>query len=372
MIVNRLIALDMPASTQFAIHVRNAWDAGDAVFPIDQRLPQASKNALVAQIKPSLVIDETGNIVKSSDSEPTENHDALVIATSGSTGTPKGVVHTHESIQALLNLSQARLNTDSSTHWLLCLPVSHVAGFSVLARSILFGNPISILPTFEEADVLAKVNAGATHVSLVPTTLRRVDPAIFEMILLGGAAAPPDLPSNVITTYGMTETFGGIAYNGEPLDGVEIRIRHELIEVHTPSLFRTYRSSEQPTLVDGWYPTGDSGRFNDNVLQVFGRLDDMIISGGENVWPNAVEKIVSRFPGIERVVISGIDDEQWGQRVVAWIVSSQAEPPTLEAVRQHVKQQLPSYCAPTELRIVPAIPTTSLGKVDIQTLRNMK
>ena len=372
MIVNRLIALDMPASTEFAIHVRNAWDAGDAVFPIDQRLPQAAKNALVAQIKPSLVIDETGNIVKSSDSEPTENHDALVIATSGSTGTPKGVVHTHESIQALLNLSQARLNTDSSTHWLLCLPVSHVAGFSVLARSILFGNPISILPTFEEAEVLAKVNAGATHVSLVPTTLRRVDPAIFEMILLGGAAAPPDLPSNVITTYGMTETFGGIAYNGEPLNGVEIRIRHELIEVHTPSLFRTYRSSEQPTLVDGWYPTGDSGRFNDNVLQVFGRLDDMIISGGENVWPHPVEKIISTIPGVDRVVVSGIHDEQWGQRVVAWIVSSQAEPPTLEDVRQHVKQQLPSYCAPTELRIVPAIPTTSLGKVDIQTLRNMK
>jgi O-succinylbenzoic acid--CoA ligase len=365
MIVNRLIALDMPASTEFVIHVRNAWDAGDAVFPIDQRLPQAAKNALVAHIKPSLVIDETGNIVNCSESEPIDDHDALVIATSGSTGTPKGVVHTHKSIQALLNMSQARLATDSSTHWLLCLPVSHVAGFSVLARSILFGNSISILPTF-------KVNSGATHVSLVPTMLRRIDPAMFDLILLGGAAAPADLPENVITTYGMTETFGGIAYNGEPLDGVEMRIKHDLIEVRTPSLFRTYRSSEKPTLVDGWYPTGDSGRFSGGVLQVFGRLDDMIISGGENVWPNAVEKIVSTFPGIERVVVSGIDDEQWGQRVVAWIVSSQAEPPTLEDVRQHVKQQLPSYCAPTELRIVPAIPTTSLGKVDIQTLRNMK
>ena len=372
MIVNRLIALDMPASTEFVIHVRNAWDAGDAVFPIDQRLPQAAKDSLIAQFKPSLVIDESGNTVNLSNFEPTNNNDALIIATSGSTGTPKGVVHTHDSIRALLNMSQARLNTNSSTHWLLCLPVSHVAGFSVLARSILFGNPISILPTFKEAEVIAKVNSGATHVSLVPTMLRRIDPAMFDLILLGGAAAPADLPENVITTYGMTETFGGIAYNGEPLDGVEMRIKHELIEVRTPSLFRTYRSSKNPTLVDGWYPTGDSGMFNDNALQVFGRLDDMIISGGENVWPSAVEKIVSTFPGIERVVVSGIDDEQWGQRVVAWIVSSQAEPPTLEDVRQHVKQQLPSYCAPTELRIVPAIPTTSLGKVDIQTLRNMK
>lgn len=372
MTVNRLVALDMPASIEFANHVRDAWDAGDAVFPIDQRLPQAAKDSLVAQMKPSVVIDGSGSIVHLSDSEPTEEHDALVIATSGSTGTPKGVVHTHESIRALLNMSQARLQTAASTHWLLCLPVSHVAGFSVLARSIMFGNPIRILPTFNETEVTTAVNAGATHVSLVPTTLRRVDPAIFDMILLGGAAAPPDLPANVITTYGMTETFGGIAYNGNPLDGVEMRIRHELIEVRTPSLFRTYRSSETPMLVDGWYPTGDSGRFNDNALQVFGRLDDMIITGGENVWPSAVEKIVSTLPGIERVVIGGIEDAQWGQRVVAWIVSSRAVAPTLEEVRQHVKQQLPSFCAPSELRVLSEFPITSLGKVDVLALRKLK
>lgn len=372
MIVNRLIALDMPASSQFANHVRMAWEAGDAVFPIDQRLPQTAKVSLIAQFKPSLVIDEFGNTVTLSNSEPVSNNDALIIATSGSTGTPKGVVHTHDSIRALLNMSQARLNTSSSTHWLMCLPVSHVAGFSVLARSIIFGNPISILPKFDETDVLAAVDAGATHVSLVPTTLGRIDPAIFELILLGGAAAPADLPSNVITTYGMTETFGGIAYNGQQLDGVDIRISAEQIEVRTPSLFRSYRCSEAPTTTDGWYRTGDSGQLTQSVLQVFGRTDDMIITGGENVWPHPVEKIISTIPGVDQVVVSGVHDEQWGQRVVAWIVSSGANAPKLEEVRQHVKQQLPSFCAPSELRIVQEIPTTSLGKIDIQTLRKMK
>jgi O-succinylbenzoic acid--CoA ligase len=371
MTVNRLVALDMPASVEFADHVRNAWDAGDAVFPIDQRLPQAAKDSLVEQFKPSVLIDRTGSVNNLPGSEPTEEGDALIIATSGSTGAPKGVVHTHESIRALLNMSQARLRTDSSTHWLLCLPVSHVAGFSVLARSIVFGNPISILPKFDEHEVLTAAKNGATHVSLVPTTLNRIDPAIFESILLGGAAAPPNLPANVVTTYGMTETFGGIVYNGIPLDGVEVRVVDEHIELQSPSLFRAYRGSNTQLSADGWYQTGDNGSFTNNVLQVFGRSDDMIITGGENVWPSAVEKVVSTIQGVERVVVSGVDDAQWGQRVVAWIISSNPIAPSLEEVRQHVKRQLPSFCAPSELRVVHEFPTTSLGKVDFQELKKL-
>jgi O-succinylbenzoic acid--CoA ligase len=187
--------------------------------------------------------------------------------------------------------------------------------------------------------------------------------------LLGGAAAPPNLPKNVITTYGMTETFGGIAYNASPLDGVEVRVRDEHIEVRTPSLFRAYRGANTSDLIDGWYHTGDNGNFTNNVLQVFGRLDDMIITGGENVWPGAVEKVISTISGIDRVVVSGINDAQWGQRVVAWIVSSNPVAPSLEDVRHHVKQHLPSFCAPSELRVVREIPTTSLGKVDMQALK---
>jgi acyl-CoA synthetase (AMP-forming)/AMP-acid ligase II len=90
------------------------------------------------------------------------------------------------------------------------------------------------------------------------------------------------------------------------------------------------------------------------------------------VWPNAVEKVIAAFPGVKQVVIGGIDDEHWGQRVVAWIVSSRDVGPTLENIREHVKTQLPTFCAPTELRVVKEIPMTSLGKVDIQKLRKLK
>lgn len=372
MTVNRLVALDMPASADFANHVRNAWESGDAVFPIDQRLPQFAKESLIKQFKPSVVIDETGNSVEIPNSEPTEHNDALVIATSGSTGAPKGVVHTHESIRALLDMSQLRLQTDSSTHWLLCLPVSHVAGFSILARSVLMGNPISILPKFDETQVMNAASAGATHVSLVPTAMQRIDPSVFNTILLGGAAAPPNLPDNVVTTYGMTETFGGIAYNGRPLDGVEVRVINESIELKSPSLFRVYRGQDTERPTGDWFETGDSGAFSNNQIRVFGRKDDMIITGGENVWPIAVEKVMATFPGVEQVVVDGIDDEQWGQRVVAWIVSSRDVAPTLECIRDHVKTQLPSFCAPTELRVVKEIPMTSIGKVDIQKLRQLR
>ena len=372
MTVNRLVALDMPASVDLANHVQKAWDSGDAVFPIDQRLPHSAKQSLITQFKPSVVIDEMGNSVELPNSEPTTHKDALVIATSGSTGAPKGVVHTHESIRALLNMSQSRLQTDSSTHWLLCLPVSHVAGFSILARSILLGNPISILSKFNENEVLNAARAGATHVSLVPTTLQRIDPSVFNTILLGGAAAPPNLPNNVVTTYGMTETFGGIAYNGRPLDGVEVRTVNESIELKSPSLFRTYRGQDAERPTGDWYETGDSGAFSNNQIRVFGRKDDMIITGGENVWPLAVEKFVATLPGVEQVVVGGIEDEQWGQRVVAWIVSSSDVAPTLENIREHVKTQLPSFCAPSELRVVKEIPMTSLGKVDHQALKNLK
>jgi O-succinylbenzoic acid--CoA ligase len=169
----------------------------------------------------------------------------------------------------------------------------------------------------------------------------------------------------------MTETFGGISYNGSPLDGVEVRVVDGQIEVQTPSLFRAYRGSDTRQAKEGWYQTGDNGIFTDNELRVFGRSDDMIITGGENVWPSAVEKVVSTIPGIARVVVSGIADAQWGQRVVAWISSSNAIAPSLEEVRQHVKQQLPSFCAPSELRVVHEFPTTTLGKVDIQELKKL-
>ena len=369
MTVHRLIALDMPASNDMIRHVRSAWDQGDAVLPIDQRLPERAKRDLVSMMRPSQIIGPDGNVIQRSDGAPVEDGDALIISTSGSTGTPKGVIHTHGSIEALLAMSEARLNTDGSTHWLLCLPVSHVAGFSILARAIKQGNPITIHPSFDASRINEAVRSGATHVSLVPTALTRIDASLFDKILLGGATAPAHLPANVTTTYGMTETFGGVVYDGRPLDGVSIESIEQEIVLKSPSLFRGYRFSDVAVSADGWFHTHDSGSVDDGVVKIYGRTDDMINTGGENVWPADVERVLSLLDGATEVVVRGIPDATWGERVVAWITSSNGTVFSLEDVRDHVKKHLPAFCAPAEVRMLNEIPKTSLGKVDVAALK---
>jgi O-succinylbenzoic acid--CoA ligase len=371
MTVHRLIALDMPASNGMIRHVLSAWDKGDAVLPIDQRLPERAKRDLVSMLRPSQIIGPDGNVIQRSDGAPVEDGDALIISTSGSTGRPKGVIHTHQSIETLLAMSQARLNTDASTHWLLCLPVSHVAGFSILARAVKHGNPITIHPSFDASRIIEAVRSGATHVSLVPTALTRIDASLFDKILLGGATAPAHLPANVTTTYGMTETFGGVVYNGRPLDGVVVEsIEHEIV-LKSPSLFRGYRLSDATVSTDGWFHTHDSGSVDDGVVKIYGRTDDMINTGGENVWPADVERVIALLNGITEVVVRGLPDATWGERVVAWITSSDGTMFYRDDIRDHVKKHLPAFCAPAEVRMINEIPKTSLGKVDIAALRQI-
>ncbi len=205
--------------------------------------------------------------------------------------------------------------------------------------------------------------AGATLVSLVATALQRVDPARFRTIVLGGSAPPPDLPPNVVTTYGMTETGSGVVYDGHPLDGVDVRIDGDgEISVRGPMLLRAYRDGTVP-LQHGWFATGDLGRWDaDGRLLVEGRRSDLIISGGENVWPEPVESVLRRHPGVADVAIAGEPDPEWGQAVTAYVVAA-GDPPTLDELRDAVKQELAPHCAPRRLVIVTAIPRTALGKI---------
>ena len=167
------------------------------------------------------VVDDSGTTVTLEDGRPVEPGDALVVATSGSTGIPKGVVLTHAAVHASAVASSARLGVTQDDHWLACLPVAHVGGLAVVTRAMVMGTSLTVLPGFDPAAVMA---VGASHVSLVATALRRIDPAAFRLIVLGGAAPPSSLPPNVVTTYGMTETGSGVVYDGRPLDGVEVRI----------------------------------------------------------------------------------------------------------------------------------------------------
>ena len=243
-VMARLIALDMPSSATFVDLVQRAWSNGDAVLPIDQRLRPAGKKMLLDTMAPSEIIDASFAVSSLPNGRPMQDGDALVIASSGSTGSPKGIVHTHSSILAGAQASASRLQLTSDDHWLVCIPVSHVGGFSVIARALHTGAALTLLPAFDVAAVQEAAKNGSTHTSLVSTALSRIDPSLFRTILLGGSSAPANLPSNVITTYGMTETGGGVVYNGQPLDDVEIKIVDGEIFLRCPMLMRAYRDDQ--------------------------------------------------------------------------------------------------------------------------------
>jgi O-succinylbenzoic acid--CoA ligase len=204
---------------------------------------------------------------------------------------------------------------------------------------------------------------------LVPTALRRIDATLFRRVVLGGSRPPDELPANVVTTYGLTETGSGVVYDGYPLDGVEIRVDTKgEIHVRCPMLMRCYRDGSSP-IVGGWFATGDLGDLLDGRLVVHGRRGDMIISGGENVWPASVEDVLRLHPRIAEVAVGGVTDVEWGQRVVAWIVPTDASsPPTLASIRSFTAESLPMYMTPKEIRLVDSLPTTSSGKVRRQDL----
>ena len=293
-----------------------------------------------------------------------ESGDALVIATSGATGTPKGVVLTHDAVRASAVATSARLGITHNDKWLACLPLAHIGGLAVITRAIQLDVPLVVHDGFNTEQVQAAARDGATAVSLVATALQRVDPTLFRVIVLGGSRPPAERPANVHTTYGMTETGSGVVYDGMPLEGVEVAFAPSgEILLRCPMLLRCYRDGSTPVDADGWLHTGDLGTLlDDGRLHVAGRADDLIISGGENIWPEVVENAIASHAAVRDIAIVGVPDSEWGQRVVAWIVPN-AEPPTLAEIRAHILEAMPAFCVPKELHIVDALPRTALGKL---------
>ncbi len=355
----RLVALDMPGGPAFVDALQRVWDRGDTALPVDQRLPPRAMTVLLDAMRPSSIIEASGDEKMLDGGRSTEVGDALVVATSGTTGAPKGVVLTHEAVAASAVASSARLDTVAGDHWLACLPLSHVGGLSVVTRALHTGTALTVLAGFD-ASVVER--SDATLVSLVSTALHRIDASRFRKILLGGAKPPGDLPPNVVTTYGMTETGSGVVYDGIPLDGVELRIVAGEVYLRCPMLFRCYRDGSSP-LVDGWFATGDAGHLDTaGRLVVEGRIGELIITGGENVWPQAVEAVLAAHPGVRDVAVAGRPDAEWGEVVVAYVVASDVAP-SLDELRDHVKASMPGFNAPRALVIVDDIPRTALGKI---------
>jgi O-succinylbenzoic acid--CoA ligase len=359
----------MPPGPAFVDALRAAWDTGDAVLPVDHRLPPRLVDELLDALRPTRVVDETGTSVARRDGREVADGDALVVATSGTTGAPKGVVLTHDAVAASAFATTRRLGVDPHRHrWLCCLPVAHVGGLSVITRSLLSGTPLDVHPGFDAAAVTAAAASGATHTSLVTATLARIDASRFERILLGGAAPPATVPANCVVTYGMTETGSGIWYDDAALDGVEIEVRDDEIHVRGPMLLRAYRHAAgdlDPKLAGGWFATGDAGAIDANGrLHVHGRRGGVIVTGGEKVWPEQVERALAAHPDVADVIVHGVPHPEWGAVVGARIVPRDpARPPDVATLRAFTRDVLAPYAQPRLVEVVEHLPRTALGKL---------
>lgn len=368
----RLVALALPPGEELAAAIEAAWAAGDAVLPLDPALPADARRRIDAELRPDL---------------PVEDDVALVIATSGSTGVPKGVELSAAALDASARATVERLGLTRDDAWLSCLPWHHIAGLQVWLRARLLGARLVVQPRFD-VDGFAAAAGDATVTSLVPTQLRRlldggVDLAQFRVILLGGGKPPPGLVeraqaagANVVTTYGMSETCGGCVYDGKPLRGVGVRVDgDDRIWLRGPVLASGYRLRPDLTaeaLVDGWLRTADRGRIApDGDLVVFGRLDDVIISGGENVDPAEVAAVLGTHPSVADVAVVGVPDDEWGQAVAAVVVLAPGTSLPVADARAWCADQLPVAALPRHVVAVDAVPMLASGKPDRAAIRQL-
>lgn len=309
----------------------------------------------------------------------------LVVATSGSTGEPKRVLLSRAAMRASAEATAGRLGGPGQ--WLLNLPATHVAGLQLLFRSVLAGTE-PVLADGSLADASAGMAGGRRYVSLVPTQLRRMlaDPEDtaalrgFTTVLVGGAAVPAELRADavragitVVATYGMSETCGGCVYDGQPLDGVAVGLvgAEGRVRLGGPVLFDGYEDEPAltaETLGDGWFLTQDLGRIDpDGRLEILGRVDDVVLSGGVNVPGPAVAARLRAHPRVSAAEVLGRDDAEWGQRVVAYVVGQL----TLEEARDWVADVHPRAWAPRQLVRLEEMPLLGNGKLDRRRLEQL-
>ena len=373
----RLVAVRHGDPTTQLRALDEVWAAGDAALPLDAAAPASGPlhDALLARLRPAELRDDTG-VRPLDDPAPVATGTALVVATSGSTGAPRGIVLSHDALAASTRASRERLGAAEGVPWLGVLPLHHVAGISVVLRSRAAGRE-PLLHARAEAGVLAA--AEPSWVSLVPTQLRALlgagaDLARHHGVLLGGAAADAGLLAaaadagvHLVTSYGATETCGGCVYDGVPLDGTQVRTTPAgTVELRSAAMADGERLADGTTAslidADGWWTTSDRGRLVDGRLEVLGRVDDVVVSGGENVPLAPVRAALATLDGIDASDVVGLPHQRWGTAVAAVVVPD-GPPPTLEHVREALATLVPRRHLPTMLVVGAALPTTGLGKV---------
>jgi o-succinylbenzoate---CoA ligase len=327
-----------------------------------------------------------------------------VIYTSGTSGRPKGARLSYGNFWFSAVASSLHLGHHLNDSWLAVLPLFHVGGLSILFRGAITGVPVHLQDRFDPVRTIAAIDDGVTLVSLVPTMLARLIhargdhpwPESLRCVLLGGAPAPPSLITEcrdrgipVAPTYGLTEAASQAATllpeevaaklgsSGRPLPLTQVRIATENesarpgelgeIEIGGSTLFAGYLGQEAaPGLAaqDRWFATGDVGYLDDDgYLYVVDRRDDLIVSGGENVYPVEVERVLLEHPEVSDAGVIGIPDDVWGSRPAAVVVWSGPTDTATEALTAHCRQRLAPYKIPVRFVVIDELPRSASGKL---------
>lgn len=314
-----------------------------------------------------------------------------VLHTSGTSGTPKGALLSRRAFLASARASAANLPLGPADRWLLCMPIAHVGGLSVVVRSLIARSAIVLAGPFDETRTRDAIERdGVTLVSLVPTMLARlldaglIRPRSLRAILLGGAGCPErvlacavDAGLPIRTTYGLTEACSQVTTarddvrsiddgSGAPLPGIGVRVGPRgTIEVRGPTMFDGWLGDPRsPFDAEGWYDTGDLGQLDPRGrLHVLSRRTDLIVTGGENVYPAEVEAALERVPGVIAACVFGVPDERWGQLVAAALVTG-APAPDDELVMLALESSLARFKRPRLLARLDSLVVAPSGKLD--------
>lgn len=318
-----------------------------------------------------------------------------IVQTSGSRGAPRGAVLSRRAFVASAAAHASNLPWAEDDRWLLSMPPAHVGGLSILTRCLIARRCVVLAPApFEPASTVRTIDEQrVTLLSVVPTMLRRLlesrDPSwtpspALRAVLVGGAPLPTSLREAavkrsipVLATYGCTEACSqvttqapeqsGLPGSGRPLDGIEVRIESDQIQVRGEVLMDGYVGEDRsggPWAPEEWLHTGDLGRFlPDGQLEVLGRLDDVIITGGANVSPAEVEEFLSAVPGVTAACVFGVPHDDWGEEVVAALVTD-TKRFDRAALRAELRGGLAPHKRPKRVCVLDALPLNRSGKVD--------
>ena len=333
--------------------------------------------------------------------------DFAIIHTSGTSGRPKAAILTYGNVYQSAVFSALKLDVIKREQWLCVLPLYHVGGLSIVFRSLNYGTAIELAPpgSFDAHEVNRILREHPiTLVSLVPTMLQRLLDAKkrpwnprLRLILLGGEAPSPELLARcaaenlpIATTYGLTETASQVAtalpdlaYRkpgtvGKPLMYTQVRIIDERGEDAAPNVpgevlvkggtvMRGYYGDPAATdaaLRDGWLHTGDIGYLDeDGDLFILQRREDLIVSGGENIYPAEVEEVLRKHPAVAEAVVFGAPDVNWGQAVAAVVELRAGRSASTDEIITFSRQHLAGYKIPRCIAFLPSLPRTASGKI---------